>query len=528
MNFFKVFFCVAMVVVSVGLSSSCLAEVENGIYIIESSLQENQVVDINGGFLEDGAFAHLWQQHDGDNQRFLVQKVTGEECYYIFALHSKLFLGAEEIKEEQQVCQCKDMGTKWVKWQIKSTEDGYYTFQIEDTELFLDVDHSGVANGTILWLYGGNNTNAQKFKLKHCPDRTKAFPEEGVYKIESSTKDGRFADVDDASSNIEGRNLHFYGSTNEEDQHFLLQKAKEEGCYYIFALHSKMCIGVSGDPAHEKLVSQYYFASGVSKKWKITPTVDGYYTFKMVNTDNLFLDAVFGGSDEKTALWLYKGNGTYAQKFGLNSNGLNYDLNELKKEFQQFYQPSVCSKLKIRFKAEKTSDEIFNENESNYNSAGKGTLLQIFVLPGLDFGQHKTNNESGFYPQKSELPLVKVADYRPGSKGWKLKLRMEGNIQNEKGDVLDGVDLRMRLTKLPHEDGVEVDSWNNYLSILNSEHKVINDQDLIFLSVAKGHGYGLTTQDFQEGDIHLYINNKRIKIGKYTGKLKWTLCENES
>ncbi len=52
------------------------------------------------------------------------------------------------------------------KWKIINEGDGYYSFQTKlNNNYYLDIQYSGTENGTNVWLYKGNHSNAQKFKI---------------------------------------------------------------------------------------------------------------------------------------------------------------------------------------------------------------------------------------------------------------------------------------------------------------------------------------------------------------------------
>ena len=96
---------------------------DNGAYIIRSSINNNMVLDVTGGSTSNGTNIQLFQYN----------------------------------------------GTKAQKWQITGLNNGYYKISsFLDLGKVLDVAGAGKLNGTNLQLHQDNSTNAQEWIIKEA------------------------------------------------------------------------------------------------------------------------------------------------------------------------------------------------------------------------------------------------------------------------------------------------------------------------------------------------------------------------
>lgn len=138
--------------------------IEDGIYIIESSLQKNKVVDVNGGADWNGANIQLWSRNDNSSQKFKIN-YEGDGKYSIMALCSGKYIDAENNGNTQgtNVLQYEYTGADNQKWYIKEETDGLYSIISVSSKLYLDVYNNQSADGTNIQLWSGNGGNSQKF-----------------------------------------------------------------------------------------------------------------------------------------------------------------------------------------------------------------------------------------------------------------------------------------------------------------------------------------------------------------------------
>ncbi|MCD7835535.1 MAG: RICIN domain-containing protein [Lachnospiraceae bacterium] len=140
--------------------------IENGIYIIESALQEGKVADVNGGSGENCANIQLWSRNDKNSQKFKVI-YEGDGKYSIMALCSGKYLDAEDggATEGTNVIQYEYNNGDNQKWYIKEVSDGLYSIISASSGLYLDVYNNQSDDGTNIQLWTGNGGNSQIFSF---------------------------------------------------------------------------------------------------------------------------------------------------------------------------------------------------------------------------------------------------------------------------------------------------------------------------------------------------------------------------
>lgn len=140
--------------------------IEDGLYIIESSLQENKVVDVNGGSGENGANIQLWSRNDNSSQKFKVT-YEGDGKYSVMALCSGKYMDAENggNAEGTNVLQFEYNGGDNQKWYIREEGDGFYSVISVSSGLYLDVYNNQSTDGTNIQLWSANGGNSQKFRF---------------------------------------------------------------------------------------------------------------------------------------------------------------------------------------------------------------------------------------------------------------------------------------------------------------------------------------------------------------------------
>ena len=147
--------------------------VEDGIYIIHSTINNRFVwdVDLNSSNL------HLWERHGGANQQFIF-KANGIGIYTIRCVGNGKFLDCKYSSRDNgaNVWTYEFNDSSAQHWHI-SPKDGlsilphhiisvYTDIDYSNHKRCIDLDHSNASNGTNIWLYGENGTNAQKWSLE--------------------------------------------------------------------------------------------------------------------------------------------------------------------------------------------------------------------------------------------------------------------------------------------------------------------------------------------------------------------------
>lgn len=143
------------------------ADLANGYYQIKSSIDSNYVLDVYGGWSDDGANIQLYQNHYSTNQGYELKKQS-DGYYTITAIHSGKALDVENNGNYDgvNVLQWTPHGGDNQKWKVIKTADGYYSFISKSNGLYLDVNGGTASNETNIQCWSGNGTKAQKFILE--------------------------------------------------------------------------------------------------------------------------------------------------------------------------------------------------------------------------------------------------------------------------------------------------------------------------------------------------------------------------
>ena len=143
------------------------ADVKDGYYQIKSAINSDYVIDVYGGWNDDGANVQLYKNQCSMNQGFTIKKQS-DGYYTITALHSGKVLDVENsgAYDGANVLQWTLHGGDNQKWKIVKTSDGYYSFISKNSGLYLDANGAKAANEVNIQCWTGNGTKAQKFILE--------------------------------------------------------------------------------------------------------------------------------------------------------------------------------------------------------------------------------------------------------------------------------------------------------------------------------------------------------------------------
>ena len=144
-----------------------LFPLEDGKYIVHSTVDSRYVwdVDVNSSNL------HLWERHGGANQQFIF-KANGVGFYTIKCVQTGKFVDCAGSNKDNgaNVWTYDYNGTNAQIWSIRSEGNGMYSFKciVDDSRnpRCIDLTNSRAQNGTNIWLYSANGTNAQKWTVE--------------------------------------------------------------------------------------------------------------------------------------------------------------------------------------------------------------------------------------------------------------------------------------------------------------------------------------------------------------------------
>lgn len=277
--------------------------IEDGIYNIATSLNNNYVLDISGGATSNSTNLQIWKNTNVNQQKFLVE-YQGNGYYKIQALHSGKVLDVDNgaNKNGANVWQYESNNTNAQRWMIKDAGNGEYYIISKCNGLYLDVDNAKVANGTNIQVYEKNGTNAQKFKFLDTP-----LISNDTYRISTALNNKSVLDVS-GGSKVDGANIQIWMSTNVSQQNFKVEYI-EDGYYKIIAEHSEMALTV-----RDGNVIQSKYIGNDAQKWKFLDAGNGYYSI-VSKLDGRYLSVDNAQTANGTNVQVYEANASNAQKF---------------------------------------------------------------------------------------------------------------------------------------------------------------------------------------------------------------------
>lgn len=139
--------------------------IPEGIYVIESALHSDKVVDVAAASKLDRANVQLYDSNGTNAQRFNISFDPETELYTITNVNSGkvLDVASAAAANKTNVQQFTSNGTKAQKWIIVKNSDETYTIQSALGNYVLDVNSASVNNGANIQIYSNNRTNAQKW-----------------------------------------------------------------------------------------------------------------------------------------------------------------------------------------------------------------------------------------------------------------------------------------------------------------------------------------------------------------------------
>ncbi len=143
------------------------ANIQDGYYRIESAVDFNFVLDVYGGYMDDGANIQIYRNLGLKNQIFLIRRQS-DGYYTITAVHSgkALDVAGNGQVSGTNIMQYESHGGDNQKWKIVQTSDGRCSFISKCNGLYLDLEEGRTIGGYNIRCWSGNGSNAQKFRLQ--------------------------------------------------------------------------------------------------------------------------------------------------------------------------------------------------------------------------------------------------------------------------------------------------------------------------------------------------------------------------
>ncbi|MBR7016570.1 MAG: RICIN domain-containing protein, partial [Lachnospiraceae bacterium] len=169
-----------------GADVTPVSSISDGLYLIESALSAELVLEIQNDSLANNGNAALGKKTGDFRQAFYVES-CGEGVYTVRNYNSGLVIDVMGGMSANgtNIQQYKANGTDAQKWKITVNKDGTVTFTSVKNGKAMDVKGGKAAAGTNVQIYTVNGTKAQSWRLaKLC----------GVTEIAENLEDSRLAD----------------------------------------------------------------------------------------------------------------------------------------------------------------------------------------------------------------------------------------------------------------------------------------------------------------------------------------------
>ena len=152
---------------SYGLTNDGKRTLNDGYYEIQSALNSNMVVEVQGGKSANSTNVQLYSRNNSAAQQFYVQYLG--DGYYVIRSNSSydkvLDVKGGSTASGTNVQIYHNNNSTAQRWTIRDAGNGYYYIINQAGGKYLDVQGGHTANGTNIQVYNGNNRNSQKFKF---------------------------------------------------------------------------------------------------------------------------------------------------------------------------------------------------------------------------------------------------------------------------------------------------------------------------------------------------------------------------
>ncbi len=298
-------------------------KLEEGTYKIVPFSNPDVSIDIENASREISANVQLGITTNEIRNEFNIVP-DGNGYYIIKSVNSGNVLDSKngEIDQGTDVWQYAENGTDAQKWIIKQNTDGTYSIICKKSGLYLDVYNGNSSNGNNIWLYTGNDTPAQKFYLKKQSKKTEKYIDEGLYKFEAKPNRSIAFDIEEANKD-DGGIVQIWSYTGVHQQQFLVYYENSNGYYYIQNLNSNKVIATDGQN-----VKQYTKdLNKENQKWILKKQSDGYYSF-VSKEGKLAITIPNGKVENGTNLVMQELTNSENQLFMIENAGIYIDENK--------------------------------------------------------------------------------------------------------------------------------------------------------------------------------------------------------
>jgi len=290
----------------------------SGLYTIGTQSVPSRVLDIQWASTEVGAYAQLWNYNYTPAQRFRIQKVEtiGTTNYYtITNVWSGKCLDVQfaNVAQGTLIWQYTSNGTNAQRFSIDANPNGGYWISPKGSNLVFDLQWGGTSAGTLIHLWEKNNTSAQRFTLNPIEPAIA----NGVYSL-TALASGKSLDAQWGGT-TPMTPFHLWTPNDTAAQRFRFTYNTNTGYYVITQASTGLAVDVVGASAASGAYVWLYTSNNTkAQMWTIVRNSNGSYT--LINAcGGMALDAQWGGTTDGTRIWVYDINNTNAQRWNIKT-----------------------------------------------------------------------------------------------------------------------------------------------------------------------------------------------------------------
>lgn len=304
------------------LAASNKNVLSDGYYVIQSSINRNQVVDATGAGTTNGTNIQICGFNGTQAQLYQITH-SGNFLKIINANSGKVLDVAGGIRQNGTNIQLYDWnGSKAQLWIAVSTNEGIKLVSAIDKDLVMDLAGAQTNNGTNIAVYRSNNTKAQRWIFKKAEDPRaaldrlaaagKSLVKEGIYEIHSAINSQFNLDVTSGAT-YNGANVQLYTDNDSGAQRWVITY-DSKGYATIKNQKSGLLLSLASNSAQSGINILQSSGSTYSQKW-IFKKNGNYLQIASAWNDKYVVDLSGAHAVNGRNIQLYAANGSNAQKW---------------------------------------------------------------------------------------------------------------------------------------------------------------------------------------------------------------------
>ncbi len=278
--------------------------IEDGIYKIETILNNKPAFDITDGSKAEGALIQLWDYANVAQQKFEFT-YQADGYYRIKSMHSGKVLAVKD----NNVIQKTEKGTDDEKWIISTEKEGTYSISSKANGLNIDIPDYNAVNGQKIKMHYKNGTEAQRFNIVEQDKKL----QNGTYKIQSILKYKPAFDITDGSF-ADKAQIQLWDYVNAEQQKYEITSDKD-GFYKIKSVYTGKVLAVENNNVKNGTKVIQKIEKGTDdEKWRLNYQGNEEYTISS-KINGLNIDVPDYNAVNGQKLQMHYANNTEAQRF---------------------------------------------------------------------------------------------------------------------------------------------------------------------------------------------------------------------